>query len=116
MDIEHNWAYISHLTNCLESLNVPECMSENFMCNMCMLVLNMLINSYYSCIVQSISEYCELFLAKHCIYKDTDVRVKNEVVGWHGNGKVHHAAVRRSYKLWNSCSRPRNGREWVFLD
>ena len=103
-DIEHN--YISHLRNCLQSLTVPECMSENFMCNVhagfeC-------IDSYYSCIVQAISESCEMFIPKQCSYKDTHVCVKNEVFDWNGNVKVHQAAARRAYKLWNGCGRSRN--------
>ena len=70
-------------------------------------------NSYYSCIVRAISESCELFIPKQCSYKDTDVCVKNEVIGWNGNVKVHHAAARRAYKLWNDCGRPRNGPVYV---
>ena len=104
-DIEHN--YISPLRNCLQSLTVPDCKSENIMCNVhtgfeCF-------DSYYSCIMQAISESCELFIPKQCSYKDTDVCEKNEVIGWNGNVKVHHAATRRAYKLWNGCGRPKNG-------
>ena len=104
-DIKHN--YISQLKNWLQSLTVPEYMSENCMCNV--LAGFECVDSYYSCIVQAISESCELFIPKQCSYKDTDACVKNEVIGWNGNVKVHHAAAPRAYKLWNSCGRPRNG-------
>ena len=85
-NIVHN--YISHLRNCLQSLTVPEYMPENCMCNVhagfeC-------VDSYYCCIVQAISESCELFILKQCRYKDTDICVKNEVIGWNGNVKEHH--------------------------